>query len=141
MKEVYLVSACLLGENCKYNGSNNKKESIIKFLEDKTYYKICPEVMGGLKIPRTPCEIKNGKVLNEKGIDYTKEYMIGAKLSLDLAIKVKATHAILQSRSPSCGVLNVYDGSFSKKLIFGNGITAQLLKKHGILLIDSTLFK
>lgn len=140
MKEIYLVSACLLGEKCKYNASDNKNENIISFLKDKTYYPICPEVMGGLSIPRIPCEIKNGKVVDREGNDKTREFKQGAQKTLELAQQIHATHAILQSRSPSCGVGTIYDGTFSGKLIEGNGISAQLLQNYGIIVLDSGKF-
>lgn len=137
MKEIYLVSACLLGEKCKYNASDNKNETIIEFLKDKKYYQICPEVLGGLSIPRIPCEIRNNRVVDKGGNDKTEEFKKGAQRTLQLAKQLQATHAILQSRSPSCGVGKIYDGTFKGKLINGNGITAQLLQDNGIIVLDS----
>ena len=136
-KEKILVSACLAGINCKYNGKNNENEKIIKLIKEKDVILICPEQLGGLKTPRTPAEIKNNKVINKEGIDVTEEYQTGAQEVLKIAQKFNIKTAILKSKSPSCGKGKIYDGTFSNKLIEGNGITAELLKKHGIKVISS----
>ena len=136
----YLVSACLLGDNCKYNGGNNYSEEIIEFLKDKEYIKICPECMGGLSVPRSPSEIKDGKVINKLGVDVTHEYQTGAEKSLMIAKKEKIKKAILKSNSPSCGVGKIYNGNFEKVLIPGDGITARILKENGIEVISSSVF-
>ena len=147
MKNKYIVSACLLGKNCKYSGGNNLCPEIIKFLEDKEYYEICPEVDGGLPTPRFPSEIINGdakevilgnnKVINSNGDNVTKEFITGAEKAVSFAKVNNITHAILKSNSPSCGVKEVYDGSFSKKRVQGLGVSALMLKEEGIELIDS----
>lgn len=129
---MYIVSACLLGENCKYNGENNYNEDVIKFLEGKDYVSICPEVLGGLSTPRTPAEIVEDKVISKKGEDFTQMFIKGAEETLNIAKEKDAKTAILKSRSPSCGYGQIYDGSFSKKIISGNGITAELLEKNQI---------
>lgn len=136
-KEKILVSACLAGINCKYNGKNNENEKIIELIKEKDVILICPEQLGGLKTPRTPAEIKNNKVINKEGIDVTEEYQKGAQEVLKIAQKFNIKTAILKSKSPSCGKGKIYDGTFSNKLIEGNGITAELLKKHGIKVISS----
>lgn len=136
-KEKILVSACLAGINCKYNGKNNENEKIIELIKEKDVILICPEQLGGLKTPRTPAEIKNNKVINKEGIDVTEEYQTGAQEVLKIAQKFNIKTAILKSKSPSCGKGKIYDGTFSNKLIEGNGITAELLKKHGIKVISS----
>jgi len=136
----YLVSACLLGDNCKYNGGNNYNEEIVEFLKDKEYIKICPECMGGLSIPRSPSEIKDNRVINKLGIDVTKEYVKGAEESLLIAKKENIKKAILKSNSPSCGVGKIYNGNFEKVLIDGDGITSRLLKENGIEVISSDMF-
>ena len=131
------VSECLLGVNCKYNGGNNYQETVIEFLKEKEYISICPEVMGGLTTPRVPCEIVGKKVINREGEDCTKEFQKGAMLALELCQKKNVTLAILQARSPSCGSGVIYDGTFTGKKKKGDGVTAKLLKQHGIQVISS----
>lgn len=128
----YIVSACLMGDNCKYNGGNNYNEDVINFLKDKEYIKVCPEVFGGLKTPRVPSEIVFDKVINQKGLDVTNEYLKGAYKTLQIIKDNNIKCAILKSRSPSCGTNQIYDGTFSKTLKSGDGITAKLLKENGI---------
>lgn len=130
------VSACLLGENCKYNGKNNRNEKLMSFLEGKEYIPICPEVLGGLSIPRDPAEIVGERVVTKAGKDVTSEYHKGAELALELLKKEKVQTVILQSRSPSCGVKQVYDGSFQKKLLNSSGIAAIMFQQNGIQTID-----
>lgn len=127
-----LVSACLLGENCKYNGGNNKNEAVIKLGEKHTLIPICPETFACLPTPRVPSEIKDGKVYSKDGKDLTNEFSDGAEKSLYIAEESGCQVAVLKEKSPSCGFGRIYDGSFSGKLIHGNGITAQLLYEHGI---------
>lgn len=130
------VSACLIGENCKYNGGNNYSEAVKKYVEGHEVISMCPEVEGGLPIPRTPAEIVNGVVTNRDGVSVDKEFRAGADKILDVLLEEKVELAILQSRSPSCGIGRIYDGSFTKTLTNGNGIFADLLVKHGIKVID-----
>ena len=129
------VSACLLGENCKYSGGNNYSEAVKKFVEGHEVISMCPEVEGGLPIPRTPAEIVNGVVTTRDGVSVDKEFRDGAKKILDIFLAEKVDLAILQPRSPSCGVGKIYDGTFSGTLIDGNGIFAQLLIDNGIKVI------
>ncbi len=136
-KEKILISACLAGINCKYNGGNNKNEKIIKFIENNDVILICPEQLGGLKTPRVPAEIQNKTVITKDGIDVTKEYQKGAEEVLKLAKQFNIKKAILKSKSPSCGKNKIYDGTFSNNLINGNGITVELLKQNGIEVISS----
>ena len=136
----YIVSACLLGDNCKYNGGNNYSKEIIEFLKDKEYIKVCPECLGGLKIPRVPSEIKGDKVLSKEGSNVTTQYNLGAEKVLNIALKNNCDCAILKSKSPSCGCGLIYDGTFSNKLISGDGITTRLLKEHGLKVINSDEF-
>lgn len=131
-----LVSACLLGENCKYSGGNNDSEKVRKFLEGHQVLPVCPEVLGGLPVPRSPAEIVNGVVTNAEGISVDREFRLGAEKALQIALEEHAQLAILQSRSPSCGAKEIYDGSFSKRKIPGKGIFAALLEKAGIPVID-----
>lgn len=135
-----LVSSCLLGINCKYNGENNFSAKV-KELEN--YYNlipVCPEVLGGLEIPRMPSEILDKKVINYKNIDVTKEFIVGAKKALLIAINHHCQLAILKSNSPSCGFGKIYDGTFSSTLVNGNGITADLLYKNGIVILNEDNF-
>lgn len=141
-----LVSACLLGYNCKYNGGNNKNTELMKLLEGKKIVPICPEELGGLPTPRLACEIIDGtgqdvlkgnsKVLNKEGLDLTPNFIEGAKKTLAKAQETGSHLAILKSRSPSCGVNYIYDGSFSSKLRSGDGVTTALLKQHGIKVVS-----
>ena len=136
-----LVSACLLGDNCKYNGGNNYQQDVVDYLKDKEYVKVCPECLGGLKTPRVPSEIVGDKVINREGIDVTYEYQKGACETLKIAKRENIDLAVLQSNSPSCGCGKIYDGTFSKNLIDGDGITTNLLKEHDIKVIPSDKLK
>ena len=131
-----IVSACLLGNNCKYNGGNNRCQKVIDFVKDHEVIPVCPEQIGGLSTPRLPAEICNGKVVNTEGVSVDAEFSKGAEAALKIALEEGATHAILQPRSPSCGCKQVYDGTFSKTLIPGKGVFAQLLADHGIILLE-----
>lgn len=135
MKEKILVSACLLGINCKYDGGNNASKEIDEFLKDYEIIPICPEIMGGLPTPRKASEIKNNKVINIEGQDVTKEFEKGAQESLFLAKKYNVKKALLKAKSPSCGNGKIYDGTFTKTIIDGDGKTTQLLKENGIEII------
>lgn len=131
-----MVSACLVGENCKYNGGNNKNEELCEYLKEHEVTLVCPEVMGGLPIPRASCEIVNGKVINTKGEDKTQEFIDGANIALKIAKEKKIDIAILQPRSPSCGYKKIYDGTFSNKLMEGNGIFCDILIKNGFKVVN-----
>lgn len=131
-----LVSGCLVGINCKYNGGNNLDERILNLVKEGKAIPVCPEQLGGLKTPRNPSEIQNkdGKryITTCDGEDVTNEYERGAEEVLNLAKELDIKEAILQPRSPSCGKGLIYDGTFSNNKIEGNGITAELLMKNGI---------
>ncbi len=144
-----IVSACLLGKNCKYSGGNNRAENVIKYLEGKEYILVCPEQLGGLSTPRDPAEIitdgnkdgndvllKTAKVLSNKGVDVTSNFVKGAEETLKIANRNKATKAILKAGSPSCGYKKIYDGTFSGNKIEGMGVTAAILNKENIDLLD-----
>lgn len=131
-----MVSACLAGVNCKYNGGNNSSEKLIRLLEDNEVIKVCPEVMGGLPIPRAPGEIVGGVVRNEDGTSVDAEYRRGAQIAYELALKEKPDLIVLQSRSPSCGVKQIYDGTFSHVRIPGHGVFAQLVIDAGFNVVD-----
>ena len=126
------VSACLLGENCKYNGGNNYSEKVRDYTKGHEVIPVCPEVLGGLSIPREPAEIVNCIVSLKDGTSVDKEFRQGAKEALKIVKEQNADIVILQSRSPSCGVNTVYDGSFSGRIISGQGVFADLLMRNGI---------
>ena len=130
--ETIIVSACLLGDNPKYNGGNNYDERIEKLKEKFDIVPICPEVFGGLSTPRVPSEILNGRVINKEGKDVTHEYTIGAQKVLNVVHFKRVKKAVLMERSPSCGVHKIYDGHFHNRLIDGEGYTTSFLKKAGI---------
>jgi len=131
-----MVSACLLGENCKYSGGNNRDERVLAFVAGHEVIPVCPEVMGGLPTPRPPAEIVNGEVINKLGVSVDDEYHLGAAKALEIAKREKIDLAILQSRSPSCGVKQIYDGTFSGTRIPGRGIFAGELIKNGFSVLD-----
>ena len=130
------VSACLLGENCKYNGGNNYNEKLAEFLKGHEVVGVCPEVLGGLPTPRLSSEIVDGVVRHKDRTSVDEEFRKGAEDSLEIVKEFGAELVILQSRSPSCGVGTIYDGTFSKTLISGDGVFVQLLKKNGICVMD-----
>lgn len=136
----YVVSACLVGKNTKYNGGNNLNEKILEFLKDKEYILVCPEIKGGLPIPRYPSEIVKDKVINSIGQDVTNKFNLGTQKEIERVKKFKATKAILKSKSPSCGVNIIYDGTFSGNTINGDGIFAKELKKLGIEILTELDF-
>ncbi|WP_040330188.1 DUF523 domain-containing protein [Clostridium ihumii] len=138
-----LVSACLCGVNCKYNGENNLDERVLKLLQEGKAIPVCPEQLGGQETPRLAHEIVDGdgelvlkgeaKILSPDGKeDVTKEFVKGATETLNIAKNIGAQYAILKARSPSCGFGKIYDGTFSGNKIDGNGVTAELLHKNGI---------
>ncbi len=136
-----LVSACLLGCNCKYNGGNNTTQDIIKLRDKYELAEFCPEVAGGLKIPRSPSEIKLGKVVNAEGEDVTEYFKRGAELALVKCRKENIKTAILKERSPSCGSEFIYDGTFSGRTVEGAGVTTVLLKSEGITVFSEYNYK
>lgn len=133
-----LVSACLLGENCKYNGGNNRNNDVIALQEKHQLIPVCPECFAGLSIPRVPSEIRGDKVFSKDGVDLTQEFNDGAEKTLYVAQECGCQIAVLKERSPSCGFGKIYDGSFTGKTIYGNGITAQLLYDNGIVVIGES---
>lgn len=132
MKESLLISACLCGELCKYNGGHNLISTFDQLKEKYNLIYICPESDGGLSTPRNPSEIKGQKVFMNDGRDVTKEYQQGASIALARAKEFYCTKALLKEKSPSCGVHYIYDGTFSGKKISGSGITTKLLNENGI---------
>lgn len=137
-KEKILISACLLGIPCRYDGKDNKIEKLSSLQEYYDFVPVCPEQLGGLSTPRCPCEIKGNKVISKEGKDCSKEFQKGAEESLKLIKKWKIQKAILKAKSPSCGYGFIYDGSFTRKLIKGNGYTANLLEKEGVSIFCET---
>ena len=131
--ENILVSACLLGENCKYNGGNNFNEKVALLKEKYNIIHICPESDGGLPTPRIPSEIQGNRVVNKEGLDVTKEYNKGALIALELAKKHNCRIAVLKEKSPSCGSKFIYDGSFTGTKIASSGVTTKLLRDNGLL--------
>lgn len=140
-KPKLLVSACLLGENCKYNGSNNYTKEIADLKDRFELIPICPECFGGLPIPRVPNEITDGRAISKNGEDFTAEYHDGAEKTLYIANESNCCYALLKERSPSCGFGKIYDGTFSGTLVDGNGITADLLDQNGIRIFGESQVK
>lgn len=141
MKKI-VISACLIGEKCRYNGLDSKSEAVTDKFGGDSLIQICPEQMGGLSTPRPAAEIVGGEgadVLNGKarvvtvdGEDKTEAFVAGAYRALEIAQTHRATHAILKSKSPSCGCGKIYDGSFTGNLTDNDGVTAALFRRHGI---------
>ena len=145
MSDIIVVSACLLGTNCKYNGGNNYNSKIIELASKYDLLPVCPEQLGGCATPRLPAEIQGGngkdvlegraKVVRNDGADVSGEFIKGAEEVLKIVQLMNIEKAILKSRSPSCGRGNIYDGTFSANLKKGNGVTADILEKNGVKVI------
>ena len=131
-----LVSACIMGVNCKYNGKNNENVTAINFLKDKEVISICPEVLAGMKIPRSCAEIVDGRVVDENGNDVSLEYDKAVAVALSKIQNEEIYLVILQYRIPTCCVNQIYDCSFTAKLIPGMGLFAKALKQRGYNVID-----
>ncbi len=131
-----LCSACLLGVECRYNGRDSYNEKVAALLKTEVLIPACPEQLGGLPTPREPVELKEGRAVTKSGNDVTENLLRGAKQVLKLAKLFNAKEAILKQGSPSCGCGRLYDGSFSGRIIKGDGITTILLKKNGIRVIS-----
>lgn len=132
MKTRIIVSACLLGSECRYDAKSNKNDEVISLGDTFELVPVCPECFGNLPTPRPPAEIKNGRVVNINGEDVTDNYILGAEQTLYVAQECNASCAVLKANSPSCGFGKIYDGSFTKTKIHGNGVTAQLLLDNEI---------
>lgn len=135
-----IVSACLLGLKCRYDGKEVSNLEVLKIKDNYSLIPLCPEQLGGLATPRPPAEIKNGKVINKLAYDVTEEYKKGAEEALKLAKIFDCKYAILKDRSPSCGCGQIYDGTFSGKLVPGNGITTELFLQNGIKVLGESEF-
>lgn len=133
-----LISACLLGTPCRYDGQSKPVAAVQQLKKKYLLIPVCPECLGGLSTPREPCEITGSLVRTRSGRDCTKEYKAGAAAVLALAKQHGCTLALLKARSPSCGAGEVYDGSFTKTLVPGNGVTVELLLKNGIRVFNET---
>ena len=136
MSKKVVVSACIMGRNCKYNGGNNYNEKLVTMLKDREIIEVCPEVAAGMPIPRPAVEILNGRVIREDGSDWDDVYRKGVEVVLNQLKHEDIDYAVLQSRSPTCGVKQIYDGTFSKKRIDGQGILAKALAEREIKLVD-----
>ena len=130
-----IVSACLAGFPCRYDGKSRPCAQVIELVRAGKAIPICPEQLGGLPTPRPSCEVSNGRVVDQNGADRTEAFLRGAQAVLAVAQTYGATQALLQNRSPSCGSGWIYDGTFSGKLVPGDGVTARLLAENGIQVI------
>ena len=137
-----LVSACLLGDNCKYSGGNNLAEGLAEALvaAGATIVKVGPECMGGLPTPRVPAERQGNRVVNKAGEDVTAQFRKGAQAALELAEKYGCKYAVLKKNSPSCGCGTIYDGTFTGTLTAGDGVTVELLKEQGIIIYNEETY-
>lgn len=131
-----MVSACLAGENCKYNGGNNRNEKVLQLIAENEVILVCPEQLGGLPTPRVPSEIKDGVVTSRDGRIVDSQFRTGAVKCLEIAMREKPELIVLQSRSPSCGIKQRYDGTFTGTLTDGPGVTAKLLMENGFRCVD-----
>lgn len=137
-----LVSACLLGVNCRYDGKNGRRDEVLRLLREYELIPVCPEQMGGMETPREPSECRRDdgrdQVMNRKGQDVTEYFEKGGEEALKIAKLYGCRYAILKERSPSCGSGIIYDGTFSGAKTAGDGVTARLLKAHGIKVVGES---
>lgn len=133
-----LVSACLLGCACRYDGKSKPCPRVLALMERHTLIPVCPEQLGGLSTPRPPAERREGGVVTREGGDVTAQYRRGAEEALHLARLYGCTHAVLKERSPACGSGQIYDGSFSGRLTPGDGVAAALLRENGIVVLGES---
>ena len=136
MKEYIIVSECLAGINCRYDGKNNKNEKVLEFIRNNNCILVCPEQLGGLSTPRIPAEILGDKVINKNGEDVTHNFKNGALEALKIAELYNCKKAVLKAKSPSCGSKMIYDGSHTGKLKEGTGITTKLFIENGIEVVN-----
>jgi uncharacterized protein YbbK (DUF523 family) len=130
--ENLLISACLLGIPCRYDGRSVKAVDVSALREKYNLIPVCPEIYGGLPTPRTPSERQGDKTVMKDGRDVTENYLLGAKAAYDLCLELGCKKALLKEKSPSCGKGKIYDGSFTGTLTDGNGVTAEYLMARGI---------
>lgn len=131
-----LVSACLLGENCKYNGKNNRNEELLRRLQKHEVIPVCPEMLSGLGTPRPCVELRDGVAFNQYGDNVDAAFHTGVERALAQIEGQQIDLVVLQSRSPTCGVRQIYDGTFSRRLIDGQGMLAAALQARGYRLVD-----
>lgn len=139
----YLISACLCGLNCRYDGSSAAVDHFVRLVGSGVALPLCPELLGGLPVPRPACELLAGRVISRDGSDMTAAFARGALKTLELALEHRVRYVIFKERSPSCGSSMIYDGSFSGRLVPGRGVTTELLRRHGfeVLADDSPRIK
>lgn len=135
------VSACLLGENCKYNGGNNLRPELVEHLKGQEVIPVCPEMLSGLGCPRVPVELVNGVAINREGENVQEAFLRGIQRTLERLEGQEVELAVLQPRSPSCGTEQIYDGSFSGRLIDGMGLFARVLREKGVRVMDADRFE
>ena len=140
MKNV-LISACLYGQKCRYDGGDNLISRLDEIKKVCILFPVCPEVAGGLETPRNPSEIIGENVVSNVGKDVTNEYKKGAEIALETALRNSCKIALMKAKSPSCGSGKIYDGTFTRTLTSGDGITVRLLKENGIKVFDETQIK
>lgn len=133
-----LVSACLLGVRCRYDGASKPHEDVMALMAEHTLIPVCPEIMGGLPTPRPPAEVRREKVVTGSGVDVTGQYQKGAEEVLRLAKLYGAKAAILKERSPACGSGTIHNGRFDGGMVDGWGVAAALLRDNGILVLDES---
>ena len=133
-----LISACLLGVPCRYDGKSKPAAKIDALREKYELVPVCPEQLGGLPTPRTPSERRGDRVVMADGTDVTAQYQRGARSALELCLREGCIAAVLKERSPSCGSGEIYDGTFTHTVLSGDGVTAELLKKNGIKVYGET---
>jgi uncharacterized protein YbbK (DUF523 family) len=129
-----VVSACLVGVDCRYNGVSVHCEKAERLYKEGRALPVCPEMLAGFSSPRMPGEIRDGRVYNSDGTDATEAYMRGARIAYDVVLSAECTVAVLKSKSPTCGCGKIYDGTFSSKMIDGDGVFVALLRKKGLTL-------
>lgn len=137
---VIMISACLVGVNCRYDGRSSKNRCLLDSLKGFLLVPFCPEQLGGLTTPRLRAEIRNDRVINELGEDVTDYFLKGAKESLKIAKRISPDIIVLKSKSPSCGKDKIYDGSFQGKIVEGSGITCKLLIENGFRVMSDEEF-
>jgi len=131
---MYIVSGCLAGIRCRFDGQSTPFEPVVALIREGKAIPFCPEVYGGLPTPRPPCEIRDGRVVDVDGVDRTEAFALGAEEGARIALLAGCTHAILKANSPSCGCGVVYDGTFSSVKVPGDGLFARRLKEAGIII-------
>lgn len=144
-KKLVLISACLMGDNVRYDGKNSFLDHPIlkKWRDEGCLVTVCPEMAGGLPVPRPPCEMDQatGRIGTRDGQDFTAEFHTGAQVALDLVTRYDIRFALMKARSPSCGSTEIYDGTFSGQRVVGSGVTAALLMKQGVEVFDENMIE